>query len=81
MPSSVTRAREGREPDDRDRDVGGDDGADRDEQRARQVDAGPARLLGEVRDGLEAGEREHRERDREERASGRSARFRARFRA
>ena len=69
VPSSVTGPGIGGERDDGDRDVGRDDRADGEEERPRQVDAGPLRLLGEVRDGLEPGEGEHRERDREQRAS------------
>ena len=43
-----------------------DDEADRGEQRSREDLAGLARLLGEVRDRLESGVGEHRERKREE---------------
>ena len=48
-----------------DRDVEHDDEPDRAEQRSRQVAARPARLLREIRDGLESRVREHRQRDRE----------------
>ena len=64
-PELGLRPGEGRERDDGDRDVHGDDGRDPPEHRSRQVDAGAARLLREVGDGLEAGEGEHRERHRE----------------
>ena len=47
--------------DDGDCDVDRHDRADRDEERAREVDARPPRLLREVRDRLEAGVGEHRE--------------------
>ncbi len=55
----------GREPDDGDRDVEGDDDTDRAEQAARNVDAGPPRLLGEVGHRLQARVGEHRQRQRE----------------
>ena len=51
-----------RKPDHRDRDVEHHDDADRAEQAARNVDPGPARLLGEVGHRLQARVREHRER-------------------
>ncbi len=59
------RRRERRERHERDQHVHDDDAADRAEQAPRQVAPGPAHFLGVVRDRLEAGVREHRERQRE----------------
>ena len=52
----------GRQADDRDDRIQQDDEPDGAEEAARQVASGPARLLGEVRNRLESGVREHRER-------------------
>ena len=59
------RRRIRRETDEGDQDVDDDDEADRAEEAARQVTSGPADFFGVVGDGLEAGVREHRERQRE----------------
>ena len=48
--------------DERDRDVHGDNGADAAEEALRQLHSRPPRLLGEIRDGLQPGIGEHRER-------------------
>ena len=71
-PQLGVRAGERRHRDEGDQDVDRDDGGDAAEHRARQVDSGAAGFLGEVRDRLEPGERQHRERQREgERVPGR----------
>ena len=61
----AARHRERREADDGDRDVEDHDDADRAEEAARDVDAGAAGFLREVGHRLQAGVREHRERQRE----------------